>query len=111
MTSIFGAACARSSTGAPAAAALPLPARDLADVSIAELLSAIRKAGEDRFLNPESLTISPVAENLVERMERTIISSLGNVSVKTLATEDSHATPRSGSVSGVVPDLSSRAGE
>src|SRR5262249_33919881 len=30
-----------------------LPARDLADVSLAELMSAIRRAGEDRFLDPE----------------------------------------------------------
>ena len=88
-----------------------LPARDLADVSIAELMSAIRTAGEDRFLNPESLTIPPLAEDLVSQAERTIVASLGKTSVKALAAEGSHAMPRSGSLTGVVPDLSTRAGE
>jgi membrane protein len=72
-----------------------LPVRDLADVSIGELMTAIRAAGEDRFLNPEMLALSPVAEELVKRVELAVISSLGDVSVKTLATEDS---PAAGSI-------------
>lgn len=88
-----------------------LPARDLADVSIAELMSAIRTAGEDRFLNPESLTIPPLAEDLVSQAERTIAASLGKMSIKALAADGSHATLRSGSLTSVVPDSSSRAGE
>jgi len=71
-----------------------LPARDLADVSIAELISAIRTAGEARFLNPKSLTIPPLAENLVGQLEGTIDASLGHVSVKALAVNGSQATPR-----------------
>ena len=45
-------------------------------MSIAELMSAIRTAGEDRFLDPEMLTISPLAEDLIKRMETTVVSSL-----------------------------------
>lgn len=88
-----------------------LPARDLADVSIGELMSAIRTAGEDRFLNPESLIIPPLAEDLVSQAERTILTSLGNISVKALAAEGSLATLRSASATDAVPDLSSAARE
>jgi membrane protein len=87
-----------------------LPTRDLADVSIGELMSAIRTAGEDRFLNPEMLTLPPLAEDLLKQVERTMVSSLGNTSVKTLATEASHAALRSGSMTDVVSeDRSGRA--
>jgi membrane protein len=77
-----------------------LPARDLADVSIAELMSAIRTAGEDQFLNPKSLTIPPLAEELVERAEATIAASMGSVSVKALVAEGSQATLRRASRAG-----------
>lgn len=88
-----------------------LPARDLADVSIAELLSVARIAGEDRFLNPESFAVPPFAEDLINRIERTLVGSLGDVSVKMLATEGSLAPLRRGSSTNVVQELSSGASE
>jgi membrane protein len=81
-----------------------LPARDLADVSVAELMSAIRTAGEDRFLGPESLTVPAPAEDLARRVERAIAASLGKVSVKALVAESSLASPRNGNLTGVVSD-------
>jgi membrane protein len=62
-----------------------LPARDLADVSIAELISAVRKAGEDRFLTPEALALSAPADELAKRMEEGIATALADVNVKALA--------------------------
>ena len=67
-------------------------------------MSAIRTAGEDRFLNPEILTLPREAEDLVKRAERTMVSSLGSVSVKTLSTVDSSVALRSGSIADAVPD-------
>ena len=61
-----------------------VPARDLAEVSVAELIFAVRKAGEDRFLVPESLAIPAPAEELARRMDEGIATALGNVSVKAL---------------------------
>ncbi len=69
-----------------------LPARDLADVTVAELVSTIRAAGEDRFLNPESLTIPPPADDVANRIERTIVAALGSVSVNALAAEGPRTT-------------------
>ena len=66
-----------------------LPARDLAEVSIAELMRAIRTAGEDQFLNPKSLTIPPRAETLIADAEETVAACLEKVSVKALAAEAS----------------------
>ena len=66
-----------------------LPARDLADVSVGEFISAVRKAEEDRFLGPESFALTSAADELAERMERAIRSSLEGVSVKALAAEGS----------------------
>jgi membrane protein len=69
-----------------------LPARDLAEVSLADVVTAIRRAGEDRFLDPECLALPPAAEDLAKRIESAIQSSLQNVSVKALVAEAS-ATP------------------
>jgi hypothetical protein len=56
------------------------------------------------------LTLPPLAEDLLKQVERTMVSSLGNTSVKTLATEASHAALRSGSMTDVVSeDRSGRA--
>src|SRR5262249_13313022 len=78
-----------------------LPARDLADVSVAELMSAIREAGEDRFLDPESLSIPAQAEELEKRVERAIASSLEHVSVKALVAEGSPNRLRKGTLAEV----------
>jgi membrane protein len=77
-----------------------LPARDLADVSVAELLTTVRKCGEDRFLDPDSLAIPATADEVVKRMEKAIASSLANVSVKSLA-EGSHALLQTGGLTEV----------
>jgi membrane protein len=82
-----------------------LPARDLNDVSVAELISAIRRAGEDRFLDPESLSVPARADELEKRIEQAIVSALENVSVKSLVTEGSHALLRAGAMDDVVTEV------
>ena len=71
-----------------------LPARDLASVSVAELVSAVRRAGEARFLTPECLALPASAEEVAKRMEQGIAASLEGVSVKSLAVEDSRVPLR-----------------
>jgi membrane protein len=66
-----------------------LPARDLADVSIGDMIAAVRRAGEDRYLDLECLALPIHAEELARRMEWAMLSSVQNVSVKALASEPS----------------------
>jgi len=72
-----------------------LPARDLAELPIGEIIASIRRAEEDRFLDPESLVLPPVAEDLAKRVEWAIRSSLDSVSVKALVGEAVKASLRS----------------
>src|SRR5262249_29248727 len=69
-----------------------LPARDLAEVSAWDIVSAVRRAGEDRFLDPDCLGLPGAAEEIVKRVEAAIHSSLQNISVKALVS-DASATP------------------
>jgi hypothetical protein len=69
----------------------------LANVSIAEMVSAIRTAGEDGYLGPGSLALPPAAEDLVRRVERALVASLENTSIKALVAEGFDAAPRGGS--------------
>jgi membrane protein len=81
-----------------------LPARDPADVSVAELVSAIRRAGEDRFLDPESLPIPAPADDLVQRMEQAIVATLADVRVKALVADGTTAKLREGRRADVAAD-------
>jgi membrane protein len=61
-----------------------LPSRDLSQVSIAEVLAMVRKAGEDAFVNPDSLPLAvPVAE-IVDAVELAIARSTAQISVRAM---------------------------
>ncbi len=64
-----------------------LPARELSQISIENLLASIRKAGEDGFLNPESLPLSDAVEKVVMRIERAIRASIEDLSVRAMIDE------------------------
>ncbi|MEP6678049.1 MAG: YhjD/YihY/BrkB family envelope integrity protein, partial [Betaproteobacteria bacterium] len=64
-----------------------LPARDLSHVSIGEVLAAIRKAGEDGFLNTDAFALAEPVANLVAVMDRALEDSVEGVSVRTLIDE------------------------
>lgn len=61
-----------------------LPARDLAEVPVADLLAAVRKAGEARFLNPESLPLPRPLEELVTRIDGAIAAAAKGISIRGL---------------------------
>lgn len=62
-----------------------LPARALDNVSVKELLDAVRAAGEDRYLSTEALPGSEAVEQLLERYEQATEVALRGVSAKDLA--------------------------
>jgi membrane protein len=71
-----------------------LPARDLSGVSVAELLSTVRSAGEDRYLDPNRVAVSaPVAQALAH-FDRSVDTTLGSMSVASLASTDGEPLPR-----------------
>ncbi|MDH5207144.1 MAG: YihY/virulence factor BrkB family protein [Burkholderiaceae bacterium] len=61
-----------------------VPARDLDQLSIAELLAIVRKAGEDKFLNPDALPVSPPITDLEARIEAAVAAALDGASVRDL---------------------------
>ena len=62
-----------------------LPSRDLAQVSVAELLTAIRATGEDAFLNPDSLPLPAPVEEIACAVERAIATATAGLSAASLA--------------------------
>ena len=80
-----------------------LPARDLSGVSVAELLRTVRRAGEDRYLDPSRIAVpAPVAEALA-RFDRSVDTTLGDMSVASLASVDGGSA-----VKATVEDVSER---
>jgi hypothetical protein len=65
-----------------------LPARDLSRISTAEALAAVRKAGEDTFLNPDSLPVPVSVGRVVESVERATAPSNANMTVSAMAGRD-----------------------
>ncbi len=61
-----------------------VPARDLAHLSIAELLAVVRQAGEDEFLNPDALPVSAPIADVEARIDAAVSAALGGVSVRDL---------------------------
>jgi membrane protein len=74
-----------------------LPARDLAEVSVADILAMVRKAGEAGFLNPEALALPPAVDDIVTQIEAAAMTVAGGVSIRSLAGEASDdRAPRMG---------------
>jgi membrane protein len=73
-----------------------VPARDLEQLTIAELLATVRRAGEDDFLNPDALPAAPQVEAIEARIERAVADALGATSVRDLVAAGAEApTPPS----------------
>jgi membrane protein len=62
-----------------------LPARELDAVSVHEVLALVRSAGEDRYLNPSVLEVSPAMQEVLDRVDSQSEKILGAVSVSSLA--------------------------
>ena len=70
-----------------------LPARDLAPISVKQLLDIVRSAGEDGFLNPNRLPVSERVEQVLQRFEQSLDASLQTVSIVDLADEPAKNPP------------------
>ena len=71
-----------------------LPARDLAEVSVADLLATVRKTGEARFLNPDALPLPGSVERLVTHIEGAIIAATKGISIRSLVGHTAGSHPR-----------------
>jgi membrane protein len=78
-----------------------LPARDLAAISVRQLLEAVRSAGEDRFLNPAGLPVSEPVHQILTRLEQALSASMANLTVKDLAADPAAELARSSAASPV----------
>ncbi len=61
-----------------------LPARDLSEISIAEVLATVRSAGEAGFMNPDSIPFSQPVRDIVARMEDAMSAATETTSVRAL---------------------------
>ena len=71
-----------------------LPGRDIAEVPVAEVLATARRAGEDRFLNPQSIPLAPHVENLVKGIEAATAAATEGISLRSIV-EEPEANDRS----------------
>jgi membrane protein len=62
-----------------------LLARDPSAITVGELLDGVRSAGEDRFLKPEALPVTPQVDRVLKQLDQTMHASLEQVTVKDLA--------------------------
>jgi membrane protein len=72
-----------------------VPARDLDRLPLAGLLAAVRRAGEDDFLNPATLPLDAPAADFAARNDAAFADSLGTSSVRDLVVPDTdtHSPP------------------
>ena len=61
-----------------------LPARDIAEVPVAEVLATVRMAGEDRFLNPQSIPLAPHVEDVMEGIEAARAAATEGISLRSI---------------------------
>ena len=69
-----------------------LPARDPSFISVAQVLDALRSAGEARFLAPDALPTSAPVEQAQEKVQSAVESALGATSLRELAAQGTPAT-------------------
>jgi membrane protein len=65
-----------------------LPARDPSLVSVTQVLNAVRIAGEERLLSPDRLPAPQPVETVFNRMQQTQETSVGDITLRDLATQD-----------------------
>jgi membrane protein len=68
-----------------------LPARDLSRIAVSEVLAAVREAGEDAFLNPDSLPIAVPVEQIVDAVERAMATATEAITISALVESCEHA--------------------
>jgi membrane protein len=71
---------------------LYLLARDPSLVSVAQVLDAVRSAGEARFVTPEALPTARPVDQVLVKMQSAVDSAVGSISLRELAAEDAAST-------------------
>ena len=66
-----------------------LPARDPAQISVLQVLEAIRRAGEAGFFVPDALPVNEPVAQLMEHMQSALQASVGHISLRALALNES----------------------
>ena len=61
-----------------------VPARELSQVPLAEMLAAVRAAGEDAFLRPDALPLPEHVEAFAAAVERSVTLTMEGISLRTL---------------------------
>ncbi len=64
------------------------PAKELYSISIYELLSLARSIGEDRYINPRTVTAPPAVDTVMDRYESEARTALSKVTVASLLDDD-----------------------
>jgi membrane protein len=70
---------------------LLLPARDPSSISVAQVLAAVRSAGEARFLAPGTLPTPAAVEQVIERVQAAVDAAAGDISLRDLAAQGAQA--------------------
>jgi membrane protein len=71
-----------------------LPTRDLSLISVTRVLEIVRAAGEDRFLSPERLPAPQEVDAVLDRVRQAINASVGDMTLRELASLDTAPAPR-----------------
>ena len=76
-----------------------LPARPLEEMSVKQVIDAVRAADEDKHLNPELLRAAPKIKLIFEQLDEILEQQLGSKTIKDLIQQDtqllgSHSTDR-----------------
>ena len=70
---------------------LYLPARDPSLISVTQVLEAVRVADEERFFSPAGLPAPQAVDDVLERVQQALQASVGGVSLRELAVQQSEA--------------------
>ncbi|MCL4763847.1 MAG: YihY family inner membrane protein, partial [Burkholderiales bacterium] len=73
-----------------------VPARELADVPVGEMLACVRAAGEDSFLTPAALPLPARVEDVAAAVERSLADAVRGLSVRALADAEAPAAEPGG---------------
>ncbi len=71
-----------------------LPARDPALISVTQVLDTMRAAGEERYFSPDALPAPLPVDALLERMRQAVASSVGDMTLRELAAQDTAPATR-----------------
>jgi membrane protein len=66
---------------------LYLPARDPSLISVAQVLDAVRSAGEARFVAADALPTSPEVDRVLDKIQSAVHSAVGTISLRELAAQ------------------------